>query len=87
MLLHLLAVEVDCLDNGCGVGIGNEVERRNWASDIEVGYFAHGNATVVLAQAHGIGTIDGGGVERLGRLQAHLDAGKRNHKLHGARWG
>ena len=69
----LLAVEEDVADDGRGVGVRDKVDRGDGLCHIEVGNLARCYRTVILAQTHGCGTVDGGGIERLGGLQPQLE--------------
>ena len=55
--------------------------------DEEVRHFATGDGAIVMAQSHGIGAVQRGSVQSLGRQQSHFDARQGYGKLHVARRG
>ena len=74
LLLYFLALEEGPRDDGRGVGVGDEVDRRDGVGDEEVGDLTLGDAAIVLAQVHRCSCVDCSCVDGLGGQQSHLDA-------------
>ena len=80
------SVQNDPFDDRGLVAVRDEGEGRNRLGDDEVRFLAHGDGTENVADAHGIGGVDGTCVERLFRSQTHPDASQGHHEAHVSAW-
>ena len=64
------------------VCIGEELVSGNRLGNQDIGFLANCNGTEFFFQSHGIGGVEGGGMDGLFREHFHADAGQGYHQAH-----
>ena len=86
-LFQRLTAQEDLPEEGGLVEVGEFGEGPAGVGEEEVGAFAEGDGAGDVGKAHGVGAVQGAGVQGLDGGEAHADAAEGHHEAHVAGGG